>query len=214
MKLSPETLRLYAVTDRKWLRGRTLSEQVEQALSGGVTLVQLREKDLEKESFLREARELTALCHRYGVPLLINDDVEIARQCGADGVHLGQSDMEAAAARGLLGQEMIIGVTAKTVEQALAAQAAGADYLGCGAVFGTETKLNTRPMTRETLQSICRSVSIPVAAIGGINRTNLPELAGTGIRGVAVVSGIFAAEDIRQECVLLRRLADRIAEAG
>lgn len=206
-----EWLRLYAVTDRSWLRGCTLMEQVEQALSGGATMVQLREKHMDADSLVREAAEMTRLCHRYGVPLLINDDVEAVRRSGADGVHVGQSDMEAAAVRGVLGSGMIVGVTAKTVEQALAAQAAGADYLGSGAVFGSSTKTDAKPMTRETLQAICRAVSIPVVAIGGIGRSNIMELAGTDIAGVAVVSGIFASEDIAAECRFLRQAAENIA---
>ena len=211
MKLTAEMMRLYAVTDRSWLRGRTLHEQVEEALAGGVTLVQLREKELDPETFLQEAADLAKLCHRYGVPLLINDNVEIARSSGADGVHVGQDDMEAAAVRRLLGSGMIVGVTAKTVEQALRAQEDGADYLGSGAVFGSATKLNAKPMTRETLRSICDAVSIPVVAIGGINRSNIRELAGTGIDGVAVVSGIFATENIEEECRCLRSIAEQIA---
>ena len=211
MKLTNEMLRLYAVTDRAWLRGRTLFEQVEDALRGGATMVQLREKALDEDAFLREAIALAKLCHRYGVPLLINDNVEIARRSGADGVHVGQEDMAAAEVRGILGSDMIVGVTAKTVEQALRAQDAGADYLGSGAVFGSSTKLNAKPMTRETLSAITSAVSIPVVAIGGIHSGNILELAGTGIVGVAVVSGIFAAENIEEECRLLRRLAERTA---
>lgn len=211
MKLINDMLRLYAVTDRAWLRGRTLLEQVEDALRGGATMVQLREKALDEDTFLREAIALAKLCHRYGVPLLINDNVEIARRSGADGVHVGQEDMAAAEVRGILGSDMIVGVTAKTVEQALRAQDAGADYLGSGAVFGSSTKLNAKPMTRETLSAITRAVSIPVVAIGGIHSGNILELAGTGIAGVAVVSGIFAAENIEEECRLLRRLAERTA---
>ena len=211
MKLTNEMLRLYAVTDRAWLRGRTLFEQVEEALRGGATMVQLREKALDEDAFLREAIALAKLCHRYGVPLLINDNVEIARRSGADGVHVGQEDMAAAEVRGILGSDMIVGVTAKTVEQALRAQDAGADYLGSGAVFGSSTKLNAKPMTRETLSAITRAVSIPVVAIGGIHSGNILELAGTGIAGVAVVSGIFAAEHIEEECRLLRRLAESTA---
>ena len=207
MKLTNDMLRLYAVTDRAWLRGRTLLEQVEDALRGGATMVQLREKALDEDAFLREAIALAKLCHRYGVPLLINDNVEIARRSGADGVHVGQEDMAAAEVRGILGSDMIVGVTAKTVEQALRAQDAGADYLGSGAVFGSSTKLNAKPMTRETLSAITHAVSIPVVAIGGIHSGNIHELAGTGIAGVAVVSGIFAAENIEEECRLLRRLA-------
>ena len=210
MKLTKDMMRLYAVTDRSWLRGQTLFDQVEQALLGGVTLVQLREKELDEASFLREAVDMTKLCHRYGVPLLINDNVEIARRSGADGVHVGQDDMEAAAVRSVLGSGMIVGVTAKTVQQALRAQEAGADYLGSGAVFGSSTKLNAKPMTTDLLRSICRAVSIPVVAIGGINRSNLSALAGTDISGVAVVSGIFAASDIRAECRHLRSIVRQI----
>ena len=214
MKLTKEMMRLYAVTDRSWLRGQTLLEQVEQALIGGVTLVQLREKDLPEDQFLREATHMAKLCHRYGVPLLINDNVEIAHRSGADGVHVGQSDMDAASVRGILGTDMIVGVTAKTIEQAIRAQEAGADYLGSGAVFGSSTKLNAKPMTKELLRSICHAVSIPVVAIGGINRDNILELADTDLSGVAVVSGIFAAADIEAECRHLRRIADQIAASN
>jgi len=212
MKLTKEMMRLYAVTDRSWLRGQTLYEQVEQALLGGVTLVQLREKEMDEETFLREAAQMAKLCHRHGVPLLINDNVEIARRSGADGVHVGQDDMEAASVRSILGFDMIVGVTAKTIEQALCAQEAGADYLGSGAVFGSSTKLNAKPMTKELLGSICHAVSIPVVAIGGINRHNILELAGTDISGVAVVSGIFAASDIEAECRHLRSIVKQISK--
>ena len=205
--------RLYAVTDRSWLRGETLYEQVERALAGGVTLVQLREKELEEDAFLREAVDMAKLCHRYGVPLLINDNVDIARRSGADGVHVGQDDMEAASARRILGSDMIVGVTAKTVEQAIRAEAAGADYLGSGAVFGSSTKLNAKPMTKELLNAICRAVEIPVVAIGGISRQNILELSGTEIDGVAVVSGIFAADDIEKECRYLLKIAQQITAA-
>ncbi|MBQ2990812.1 MAG: thiamine phosphate synthase [Clostridia bacterium] len=210
MKLTEDMMRLYAVTDRSWLRGQTLCEQVEQALIGGATLVQLREKKLDEETFLREAVDMAKLCHRYGVPLLINDNVEIARRSGADGVHVGQDDMEAASVRSILGSGMIVGVTAKTVEQAIRAQEAGADYLGSGAVFGSATKLNAKPMTKELLLSICHAVTIPVVAIGGINRNNMLDLAGTDISGVAVVSGIFAASDIEAECRHLRCIVKQI----
>ena len=210
MKLTADMMRLYAVTDRSWLRERTLHEQVEEALIGGATLVQLREKDLDEAAFLQEAIDLTKLCHRYGVPLLINDNISIALRSGADGVHVGQSDVEAAAVRSILGSDMIVGVTAKTVEQAQRAQEAGADYLGSGAVFGSSTKLNAKPMSMDILRSICQSVEIPVVAIGGIHKGNILELAGTGIAGAAVVSGIFAAQDITAECRALRGLAERI----
>ena len=204
MKFAESMLRLYAVTDRSWLGTQTLSEQVEQALRGGATCVQLREKELNDTDFLAEAKELKVLCARYGVPLIINDNVELALRVGADGVHVGQEDMDARDVRGLIGPEKILGVTAKTVEQAQKAQQAGADYLGSGAVFGSTTKLNAKPMTKELLQSICQSVTIPVVAIGGIHRGNIASLEGTGIRGAAVVSGIFAAANIEEECRILR----------
>ena len=212
MKLSESMLRLYAVTDRSWLGSQTLAEQVEAALRGGATCVQLREKTQCREDFLRQAQQLKVLCARYGVPLLINDNVELALEVDADGVHVGQEDMDAGDVRRLIGTDKILGVTAKTVPQALRAQQAGADYLGSGAVFGSTTKANAKPMSRELLQSICQSVSIPVVAIGGIQRGNIASLAGTGIRGVAVVSGIFAAEDIERECRVLRAEISKIVK--
>ncbi len=210
MRFSEEQLRLYAVTDRTWTGKQTLCEQVEAALRGGATMVQLREKELDDAAFLEEAVRLKALCTRYRVPLIINDRVEIALKIGADGVHVGQDDMSAGDVRTMIGPDMILGVTAKTVIQARAARSAGADYLGSGAVFGSATKQNALPMTMERLREICQSVDIPVTAIGGINRSNLSQLAGTGVRGVAVVSGIFAARDIEEECRLLRTLVETI----
>lgn len=212
MKFTESMLRLYAVTDRSWVGTQTLYEQVEAALRGGVTCVQLREKELNPEDFLAEAKEIKTLCARYGVPLIINDNVELALKVDADGVHVGQEDMNAQDVRGLIGPGKILGVTAKTIEQAQKAQLNGADYLGSGAVFGSTTKLNAKPMTKELLQSICQSVSIPVVAIGGIHRGNIASLAGTGIRGAAVVSGIFAAADIEEECFRLRAEIDRIVK--
>lgn len=212
MKFAESMLRLYAVTDRSWLRSQTLYEQVEQALRGGATCVQLREKELNAVDFLAEAREIKGLCALYGVPLIINDNVDLALKVDADGVHVGQEDMDARDVRGLIGKDKILGVTAKTVQQAQSAQKAGADYLGSGAVFGSTTKLNAKPMTKELLQSICQSVTIPVVAIGGIHRGNIASLAGTGIRGAAVVSGIFAAADIEEECRVLRSEIERIVK--
>ena len=210
MKFSESMLRLYAVTDRSWTGRQTLLEQVESTLKGGATCVQLREKELDFDAFLAEAVELKALCGRYGVPLIINDNVEIALRCGADGVHVGQEDMEAGGVRAKVGADMIVGVTAKTVEQALAAQQAGADYLGSGAVFSSVAKPNALPMSKEMLRSICGAVTIPVVAIGGINLRNIGELEHTNIHGVAVVSGIFAAEDIQQECRMLLEASRKI----
>lgn len=198
---------LYAVTDRNWTGRQTLYEQVEAALKGGVTCVQLREKELDEAAFLDEAVEMKKLCAKYGVPLIINDNVDIAVKCGADGVHVGQSDMAAGNVRKVVGDKMIIGVSAQTVEQALAAQAAGADYLGVGAVFPTSTKSDAREVSRQALKDICAAVDIPVTAIGGINKNNILELSGTGVDGIALVSAIFAAEDIEAECRLLKKLS-------
>lgn len=213
MRCEKETMLLYAVTDRAWTGEQTLYQQVEHALKGGVTCVQLREKDLPEAEFLAEAREIGALCRAYRVPFIINDDVEIALACGADGVHVGQSDMEAGRVRAAVGEGMMIGVSARTVEEALAAQRAGADYLGVGAVFATSTKLDAEAVSRQTLADICAAVDIPVTAIGGISRDNILELSGTGIDGVALVSAIFGAEDIQGRCRELKELARRAAGA-
>ena len=209
--LSDTALRLYAVTDRAWTGKQTLYDQVEAAIRGGASCVQLREKDMDFASFLQEACRMREICRAHNVPLIINDQVEIALRSGADGVHVGQDDMNARNVRSMIGKDMILGVTAKTVEQALAAQSAGADYLGSGAMFGSATKLNARPMTNETLRSITSAVQIPVVAIGGINLSNVDRLKDTGISGIAVVSGIFAAADIENECRLLRAAAEAVS---
>lgn len=203
---------LYAVTDRSWVGTQSLYEQVESALKGGATCIQLREKELSDKYFLREAIEMKALCHRYGVPLIINDNVELAIKCGADGVHVGQQDMEASQVRSRIGMEMILGVSAQTVEQALLAEKQGADYLGVGAVFTTATKADAKPVTHQTLQQICSAVSIPVCAIGGIDQHNIMELTGSGIDGVALVSAIFGSEDIKIACEKLRALSSAMIE--
>ena len=195
MNFTAQNLLLYAVTDRAWVGRQTLLEQIESALKGGVTLVQLREKDLPRLDYIREAAQATALCHRYGVPLIVNDSVEVALQSGADGVHVGQSDIKGRDIRAMIGPDKILGISAGTVEEAQAAEKAGADYIGVGAVFGTSTKKNARNLSKEKLKEISSSVSIPVVAIGGINASNVEELSGCGVDGVAVVSAIFAAED-------------------
>lgn len=187
---------LYAVTDRAWLNGCTLFQQVEECLKGGATFLQLREKELSKKSFLVEAIEIKALCNQYHVPFVINDNIGVALACNADGVHVGQSDMEAGQVRTLLGKDKILGVSVQTVDQAIRAEANGADYLGVGAVFSTSTKLDADTVSAETLRAICDAVSIPVVAIGGIDAHNILDLKGTGIDGVAVVSAIFAQPDI------------------
>ena len=193
MKFQKEMLLLYAVTDRSWTGKQTLYEQVEEALKGGVTIVQLREKELDEDSFLKEAIAIKELCHRYKVPLIINDNVEIALKSGADGVHVGIEDTPVAEIRKKVGVDFIIGATAKTIEQARSAKLAGADYLGVGAVFPSPTKTTAIRITNEKLKEICSSVSIPAVAIGGIDEENVLELCGTGVAGIAVVSAIFGA---------------------
>ena len=210
MNCTAEMLRLYAVTDRAWVGKLTLPQQVEAALKGGATCVQLREKNLADSSILAEAREISALCRQYRVPFILNDNVALAAQCGADGVHLGQEDMDPAEARRILGPDAIIGVSAHNVAEAKAAVAAGADYLGCGAMFATTTKTNVTALPKETLRAICAAVGVPVVAIGGISKQNLLSLAHCGEAGVALVSAIFAAEDIEEECRELRRLAEML----
>ncbi len=200
---------LYAVTDRAWTGEQTLYAQVEAALRGGATCVQLREKDLDEEAFLEEAKEIGALCRRYGVPFFVNDNVEIAVAVHADGIHVGQEDMAAAKVRERVGEDMMIGVSAHTVEEALEAVKNGADCLGVGAMFSTSTKTDVDVLPKETLRAICDAVSIPVVAIGGIGKGNMKELAGTGADGVALVSAIFGAKDIEKECRELRRLAEK-----
>ena len=209
MKFDRDNLLLYAVTDRAWVGRQTLLEQIESALAGGVTLVQLREKRMSGEDLVREAREVRALCHRYGVPLILNDDVDAALASGADGIHVGAEDLPVRSVRERVGQGMIVGATAKTVAQAQAAEAAGADYLGVGAVFPSPTKQNAIRITAEELRTICASVAIPAVAIGGITRENLGELRGCGMAGIAVVSAIFSAEDIQ---AAVRELRDAAAD--
>ena len=210
MRIKPEILRVYGVTDASWTGRFTLLEQVEQALKGGVTCIQFRDKQLENNAFLREAKKMKVLCEKYHVPLIINDHVDIAVRCGADGVHVGQKDMEAKEVRKLVGEKMIIGVSARTVEQAIQAEQAGADYLGVGAVFGTSTKMDAEKISLERLKEICQAVTIPVVAIGGVQKDNFPELAGTGVAGAALVSAIFSAQDIEEECRNLRNISEQI----
>ena len=213
MKCDKKDLLLYAVTDRRWLGGRRLADQVEEALKGGVTFVQLREKDLDEERFLEEAKEIKELCRRYQVPFVINDNVGIAQAVDADGVHVGQSDMEAGDVRARLGQDKIIGVSAQTVEQALLAESRGADYLGVGAVFATGSKADASEVDHETVKAICQAVHIPVIAIGCITRENVGALAGTGVCGAAVISAIFAQEDVEEETRKLKEAVRCMVES-
>ena len=208
MKCDKRMVLLYAVTDRAWTGKQTLYEQVEAALKGGVTCVQLREKGLDEESFLKEAVEISELCKRYGVPFFINDNVEIAIKCHADGIHVGQEDMEASRVRQRVGEEMMIGVSVHSVEEALEAVKNGADCLGVGSMFTTSTKKDVSVLPKEVLRDICDAVDIPVVAIGGIGKSNISDLAGAGMDGVALVSAIFSADDIEEECRVLRKLSE------
>ena len=197
MKFDKEKMRLYAITDRHWLNGRSLKEVVKESLDGGVTFLQLRDKNSDDETFLQEAAELQELCRDYKVPLIINDNVEIALKMNADGVHVGQSDMEAGAVREKLGPDKILGVSARTVEQALLAQERG-------------SKADAAELPHETLKAICEAVSIPVVAIGGITAENISQLKGTGICGVAVISAIYAQNNIKEAAEELKEAVDKI----
>ena len=213
MNVDKKDLLLYAVTDRHWLNGRTLYSVVKESLDGGVTFLQLREKELDEVHFLEEAKELQQLCREYQVPFIVNDNVDIAIAMDADGVHVGQSDMEAGDVRAKLGPDKIIGVSAQTVEQALLAQERGADYLGVGAVFHTDSKADAADISHETLKAITEAVDIPVIAIGGISKENVSELSGTGICGIAVISAIFAEKDIKNATKKLKKLTEEMVEA-
>lgn len=212
MGVEKKDLLLYAVTDRSWLGGHTLYQDVEAAIKGGATFVQLREKKLDEEHFLEEAKEIKELCRRYHVPFVINDNVDIALAMDADGVHVGQSDMEAGSVREKLGSDKIIGVSAQTVEQAVLAQQRGADYLGVGAVFPTGSKDDAVEVSHDTLRAICEAVDIPVIAIGGISAENVKELAGSGICGIAVISAIFAQPDIEAATKELKEQTTKMLE--
>ena len=213
MKCDKKTMLLYAVTDRAWTGKKSLYEQVEAALKGGVTCVQLREKELDDEAFLVEAVEIATLCKKYKIPFFINDNVDIAIKCKADGIHVGQEDMIASQVRQKVGEDMMIGVSVHSVEEALEAVKNGADCLGVGAMFSTSTKADVDVLPKEILKDICEAVDVPVVAIGGIGKGNMLELSGTKVDGVALVSAIFAAEDIESECRLLRKLSEEMVNA-
>lgn len=207
MKFNKEMLLLYAVTDRSHTGKLSFLEQVEQALLGGITLLQLREKNMDEDSFIKEAIQIKKLCKKYNVPLIINDNLDVALKCGADGIHVGIEDMGVDKIRKVTGNDFIIGATAKTVAQAKDAEACGADYLGVGAVFPSYTKKDAIRITGKELEEICSSVSIPAVAIGGITLDNAEQLRGTGVSGIAVVSAIFAAKEIKKATEKLKEKA-------
>ena len=210
MNCDKKDLLLYAVTDRHWLNGRELADVVKESLDGGVTMLQLREKTLEEDKFLEEAKLLQTLCRERKIPFIINDNVDIAVAMDADGVHVGQSDMEALDVRAKVGPNKIVGVSAQTVEQALLAEKHGADYLGVGAVFPTGSKDDADDVSYKTLKAICEAVSIPVVAIGGISQENVSRLAESGICGVAVISAIYAAKNIREAASKLKQATEEM----
>jgi len=213
MKCARSMMRLYAVTDRKWVGRQSLYEQVESALKGGATCLQLREKDMRPEDFLAEAVEIKKLCARYKVPFIIDDNVEVALKCGADGVHVGQHDMKAGKVRELVGPDMILGVSAHTPELAVEAERAGADYIGAGTVFPTSTKPDADFVSHGTLKAVCAAVSVPVVAIGGISGANIMKLSGCGLAGVSVVSALFGSPDIEKAGRELLALSDKMIKA-
>lgn len=208
--MKKENLLLYAVTDRRWANKQSLKEQIELSLKGGVTFLQLREKNLSEEEFLKEAREIKALAKEYKVPFIINDNVDVAMKVDADGVHVGQDDKDAKEVRKIIGKNKILGVSAQTIKQAIKAEKDGADYIGVGAVFPTGTKKDAENLSIEILKKICQSVTIPVVAIGGITKENILKLKGSKIAGVALVSAIFASKDIKQDCQKLKELSIKV----
>ena len=212
LRVNADAMTLYAVTDRTWVKDTTLMDQVKEALEGGITFLQRREKHLSKEEFIKEAREMKELSKEYKVPFVINDNIEVALAVDADGVHIGQDDMSVEEARKLLGEDKIIGVSAHNVEEAIKAQKGGADYLGVGAVCATSTKKDANVVSKEEIKKICHTVEIPVVAIGGIKKENIKTLEGTDVDGVAVVSAIFAAKDIKKDTKQLRSLVEEMKQ--
>lgn len=210
LKLNNKSLLLYAITDSSWLNGKTLPEAVEEAILGGATFIQLREKNLNYEEFLKIAIEVKSVTDKYNIPFVINDNVDVAVQVDADGAHIGQSDEEINIAREKLGNKKIIGLSARTVEEAVKAEENGADYIGVGAIFNTSTKHDANTVSIETLKQICKTVKIPVVAIGGISKDNVHELMGTGIAGISVVSAIFALDNIKYATTELLELTKKI----
>lgn len=213
MNVKKEDMLLYGITDRSWLNGRTLSEVVKESLEGGVTILQIREKDIDEKNFLEEAKEIKKICEKFNVPLIINDNVAIAKMVDADGVHLGQDDMDIEEARKILGPRKIIGITAKSIVQAKEAQMKGADYLGSGAIYTSGTKQNAKRLTVEDLKAICASVEIPVVAIGGLTYDNIDVLKDSGISGIAVVSAIYASTDIKTDTIKLKEKTRNLIDA-
>lgn len=208
MKFNKEFLKLYAVTDRSWIGNRSMSEEVEKALKSGVTCLQIREKNICDEEYLSRSIELRKICNKYNVPFIVDDNVEIALASGADGVHVGQKDLLNRDIRAMIGSDKILGISANSVELAIAAEKAGADYIGVGSIQLSPTKGESKVLSLEYVQEICSSVSIPVVAIGGVNEQTIPKLKGTGVAGVAVISAIFGKDDVAEATYKLKKLVD------
>ena len=208
--MNKDALSLYGITDRYWLNGRPLIHDVQLALEGGVTMIQLREKNLDEESFYREAIEIKDLCKKFHVPFIINDNVELAKKVDADGIHVGQNDMAAQDVRAIIGPDKILGVSTQTVEEALLAQKMGADYLGVGAVFPTGSKDDCWVLSHDLCREICSAVTIPVVAIGGINLGNISKLSGLGFSGISLISAIFGQNDIKSAALKLKEEVSKI----
>lgn len=212
MRVNVDAMTLYAVTDRTWTKGQTLMQQVQDALEGGITFLQLREKHLSEDEFIKEAKEMKDLAAKYQVPFVINDNIQVALAVDADGVHIGQDDMSVEEARKLLGEDKIIGVSAHNVKEAKKAQEGGADYLGVGAVCATSTKKDANVVSKEEIKKICQNVDIPIVAIGGIKKENIETLKGTGVDGVAVVSAIFGSKNITEDTKELRKIVKEMKQ--
>lgn len=208
MKFNKEFLKLYAVTDRGWIGNRSMSEEVEKSLKAGVTCLQIREKNISDEEYLSRSIELRKICNKYNVPFIVDDNVEIALASGADGVHVGQKDLLNRNIRAMIGSDKILGISANSVELAIAAEKAGADYIGVGSIQLSPTKGESKVLSLEYVQEICSSVSIPVVAIGGVNEQNIPKLKGTGVAGVAVISAIFGKDDVAEATYKLKKIVD------
>lgn len=210
MKLDNNSMVLYAITDRTWLGEKSLAQAVEEAIKGGATFVQLREKNISFDEFIKLAKEVKAVTDKYKIPFVINDNIAVACEVGADGVHIGQGDEAIKIAREILGKNKIIGISANNPQDAICAELGGADYIGAGSVFSTSTKLDAKNITIEVLRDIAEAVSIPVVAIGGINKENVINLSGCGIAGVCIVSAIFSKDIIKEAASELFKLSKQV----
>ena len=208
MKFTKESLKLYVITDRSWIGNRSMPEEVEKTLKSGATCLQIREKNISYDEYVSKSIELRKICNKYNVPFIVNDNIEVALASGADGVHVGQKDILNKNVRSIIGSDKILGISANSIELAIAAEKAGADYIGVGSIQLSPTKGESKILSTEYVNEICNTVSIPVVAIGGINEQNILRLKGIGIAGVAVISAVFGKEDVAEATYKLRKLVD------